>query len=231
MISFFYFLELCRGKEDPNETKEKIIVIDDPISSLSHIYIFHIAELIKNEFTGTKIIKDAHKQPVAAELANKQKYRQCFILTHSLYFFYEMTDADHKRRGLTQSLFRVVKGTGGSRIQEIKYAEIQNDYQSYWSIIRDEENHPALLANSMRNIIEYFFNFIEKKELSVTFQKKELQSTKYQVFKRYIGRESHSFGHNIFDFKEFDYSEFHEAFKLVFEVSGYSDHYKKMMKA
>ena len=231
MISFFYFLELCRGKEDPGETQGKIIVIDDPISSLSQMYIFNIAELIKNEFTRAKVIKDDDGNPSSGELENKQKYRQCFILTHSLYFFYEMTDANPDRRKLTQSLFRVVKGTSGSRILNMKYAEIQNDYQSYWSIVRDDDNHPALLANSMRNIIEYFFNFIDKKDLNQTFQMKPLQDTKYQAFKRYINRESHSFAHNIYDIKEFDYSVFQEAFKLVFEVAGYPDHYKKMIKS
>src|SRR5699024_232121 len=40
IISFLYFIELCRGKKDATETgKKKIVVIDDPISSLSHIYI------------------------------------------------------------------------------------------------------------------------------------------------------------------------------------------------
>ena len=51
-----------------------------------------------------------------------------------------------------------------------------------------------------------------------------------KAFLRYINRESHSLGQNIYDFKEFDYTIFHEALKMVFEESGYSEHYKKMMK-
>lgn len=42
IISFLYFIELCKGKKNATEIgKKKIIVIDDPISSLSHIYIFN----------------------------------------------------------------------------------------------------------------------------------------------------------------------------------------------
>jgi len=231
MISFFYFLELCRGKEDPDETQEKIIVIDDPISSLSHMYIFNIAQLIKREFTDAKLIKGEGDEPNRGELKNKAKYRQCFILTHSLYFFYEMTETKHELRKVSQSLFRVSKGESGSRIQNMKYEEIQNDYQSYWSIIRDKDSPPALLANSMRNIIEYFFNFIEKKDLNNTFRQEELQNVKYQSFYRYINRESHSLGQNIFDTKEFNFEVFQDAFRLVFETTGYPDHYKKMMKS
>jgi wobble nucleotide-excising tRNase len=81
----------------------------------------------------------------------------------------------------------------------------------------------------MRNIIEYFFSFVEKRELSNVFQKEALKATKFQAFYRYVNRESHSFGQNIFDMKEFDYGIFAEAFKLVFTESGYQDHYKRMM--
>jgi wobble nucleotide-excising tRNase len=42
-------VELCKGKEsETEEIQNKIVVIDDPISSLSHNYIFNVAQLIKN---------------------------------------------------------------------------------------------------------------------------------------------------------------------------------------
>jgi len=221
MISFFYFLELCRGKSDPTETGKKIIVIDDPISSLSHMYVYNIAQLIKNEFTNVKKLKGDNW-----ELMNKHKYSQCFILTHNLYFFYELVDMNHPRRKAMQGLYRVSKNMNGSQIVSMRYTDIQNDYQSYWSIVRDKDSHPALLANSMRNIIEYFFGFIEKKELSNVFN--QLSDIKFQTFNRYINRESHSFANNIFDTKEFNHSLFQDAFKQVFEKSGYLEHYEKM---
>ncbi|MEA4848033.1 MAG: AAA family ATPase [Clostridiaceae bacterium] len=213
IISFLYFRELCKGKKTAtSQSFKKIVVIDDPISSLSHVYIFNIGQLIKNEFF------------------NSLNYEQIFLLTHSLYFFYEMTDANHGRRNINQKLFRMVKNAYGSQIEEMKYEEIQNDYHSYWSIIKDDRQPPALIANCMRNIIEYFFNFIEKKDLNNVFQKPQLQATKYQAFCRYINRESHSFGHNIFDFKEFNYLDFKEALGLVFTESGYKEHYEEMIK-
>lgn len=213
IISFLYFLELCRGKKDATEaTKKKIIVIDDPISSLSHIYIFNVGRLIQNEFL------------------RNSKYEQIFILTHSLYFFYELPDIDHERRKLNQKLFRLRKNSHGSEFIEMKYEEIQNDYQAYWAIIKDEEQPPALIANCMRNVIEYFFNFVEKKNLSAFIQMKEMQNTRFQAFCRYINRESHSLGQNIFDIKEFNYSEFRDAFACLFKVTGYEEHYKKMIK-
>lgn len=111
VISFLYFIELCKGESTAEKaSNKKIVVIDDPISSLSHIYVFNIGRLIHNEFLRTK------------------KYDQLFILTHSLYFFYELTNTNHKERKETQKLFRICKNTESSYFEDMKYEDIQNDY-------------------------------------------------------------------------------------------------------
>lgn len=213
IISFLYFRELCKGKSAAKSiVRKKIAVIDDPVSSLSHIYMFNIGRMIKKDFFDSDTIE------------------QVFLLTHSLYFFYEMTELNHKKRNETQNLYRLIKNSEGTHLNKMQYEEIQNDYQSYWSVVKDKTQPTALIANCMRNIIEYFFNFIEKTDLNNLFQKPKLQLTKYQAFYRYINRESHSLGQNIFDFKEFNYDDFREAFMLVFAESGYIDHYKKMIQ-
>jgi wobble nucleotide-excising tRNase len=213
IISFLYFRELCRGRLDAQDTSTKrIVVIDDPISSLSHIYIFNVGRLIKTTFLKT------------------DDYQQVFILTHSLYFFYEIVETDHDKREMSHKLFRLSKNTKGSFLAEMRYEEIQSDYQAYWYIISDIDQPPALIANSMRNILEYFFNFIEKKDLNNLFLKPELSAVRFQAFNRFINRESHSLGQNIFDYKEFNYDDFRAAFEAVFLVAGYQEHYKKMMK-
>ncbi|MCT4613785.1 MAG: AAA family ATPase [Marinifilaceae bacterium] len=230
IISFLYFLELCRGKKDATETgRKKIIVIDDPISSLSHIYVFNIGRLIKNEFFG---IKETTKNPETGDkiVSWKYKYEQVFILTHSLYFFYEITETKHDVRKETQNLLRLEKNGDGSSFKKMKYEEIQNDYQAYWHIIKDESQPPALIANCMRNIIEYFFNFVERKDLNNFFLQEPLNTNRFQAFYRYINRESHSLGQNIFDYKEFDYRDFKDGFAELFKIAGYNEHYKKMIK-
>ncbi|MDF4725872.1 AAA family ATPase [Vibrio parahaemolyticus] len=213
IISFLYFRELFKGKQTADEGNvKKIAVIDDPVSSLSHIYVYNIGQLIKNDFF------------------NGANVEQVFVLTHSLYFFYELVDSKHDRREETQLLFRLSKNTKGTTIEKMKYEEVQNDYQSYWSVINDEHQPPALIANCMRNVIEYFFNFVQKTDLSNVVQNKKLKEVKYQAFIRYINRESHSLGQNIIDFKEFDYAAFKDGLRLIFEEMGYREHYKKMSK-
>ena len=213
IISFLYFCELSLGRLSTDDTStRRIAVIDDPISSMSHVYIFNVGQLIRRLFF------------------QSHSFTQVLVLTHSLYFFYELTDTNHERRKENQKLFRMVKNSAGSQIQEMKYEEIQNDYQAYWAVVNDPNQPPALLANCMRNIIEYFFNFVKKKDLNNVFQMPELQDTKYQAFCRYVNRESHSLGQNILDLKEFDYAVFREGLRLVFEKTGYSDHYNAMSK-
>lgn len=214
VISFLYFIELCRGRSSSTEVpQKKIIIIDDPISSLSHIYVYNIGRLIQQEFI------------------RSGKYEQLFVLSHSLYFIYELIDNSKERREKKdEQLYRIIKNTDGSTFEEMNYENIQNDYQTYWTIVRDAKNNPALIANCMRNIIEYFFGFVEKSDLNNVFQQDKLSNSKFQAFVRYINRESHSVSQNVFDIKEFDYDIFSEAFRCVFELTGYEKHYKKMMR-
>ena len=213
IISFLYFCELCKGRLSADDTHtECIAVIDDPISSLSHVFVFNVGQLIRSVFFRSNHVK------------------QVFVLTHSLYFFYELTDPNHDRRKERQKLFRISKSSSQSRIREMKYEEIQNDYQAYWSVVNDQGQPPALIANCMRNIVEYFFGFVRKRDLNNVFQMPELRSEKYQAFCRYLNRESHSFGQNILDLNEFDYTVFREGLRLVFQKTGYLEHYDAMSK-
>ena len=218
ILTFLYFLELCEGKEERDERKiEKIIIVDDPVSSLSHMYVFNISTLIKHRFFLDKKINET--------------YKKIFILTHSLYFLHGLI---HRRQSKSdksdKKFFRITKGENGSQIKEMEKDEIMNEYESYWQVIKDyekEERTVYLLANCMRNILEYFFAFIDKEGLSKALKK--LDEPRFTPFLRYMDRESHSDHSNIYDFKEMNVSIFRDAFKEVFEKSGNINHYNKYM--
>ncbi|MCI2244569.1 AAA family ATPase [Xanthomonas sp. PPL568] len=213
IITLLYFFELCKGKTGADDTtEEKVVVFDDPISSLSHLYVFNIGQLLKENFF------------------NNDSARQVFVFTHSLYFFYELTDPNHNRRKEKQSLFRIYKSSTGSHVDTMRYEEIQNDYQAYWQVVNDEDQHPALVANCMRNIIEYFFNFVCKKDFNNVFLDNKLKENRFQAFNRYMNRESHSLGQNIFDLKEFDYTSFRDGLRIIFNEMQYGEHYIQMSK-
>jgi wobble nucleotide-excising tRNase len=213
IISFLYFIELCKGKTDTENTVlDKIVVIDDPVSSLSHVYVFNVARFIEQEFY------------------ENENITQLFVLTHSLYFFYELTYKNPTKRHDKQKLFRLIKVKNSSSIEKLGYSDIQNDYQAYWHIVKEPSQSPQLIANCMRNIIEYYFNFVEGCEFQNLLQKDSIKDNKYHAFVRYMNRESHSDSTNIYDFKEFDYEIFKEAFALVFIKNGHEKHYNRMIK-
>ncbi|EAK0804899.1 hypothetical protein A0Z06_04425 [Campylobacter lari] len=219
LISFLYFLQLCQGKKEKDEAiLDKIIVIDDPISSLSFNYVYNIAQLIKEIF-----------------LRNKDSnYKQIFVLTHHLYFFKELIGfkEDYKKDIYT---FRIGKNENYiSHIDTMEEDEILNDYQAYWQILKDYKEgkiHAILIPNTMRNILEYFIGFIQKNKIDIIKNiENEDKEKKFEPFCRYINRESHSFMGNMSDAKEIDIDMFFEAFKKVFEYLGHLEHYDIMMK-
>lgn len=221
VISFLYFLELCKGKTESDEVvTDKIIVIDDPISSLSSIYVFNVAQLIKKNCFDSN-------------------YKQIFVLTHNLYFFHELVTIWPREKPdkakFDGCLFRVSKRNQSSVITTLGQREIQNDYQSYWHIIKDYDEDgvcvwsKALLSNAMRNILEYFFGFMKGQSLNNVMQTLD-KDQKYQFFVRYMNRESHSDMMNISDMKEIDPQVFKEAFKKIFEIAQYPEHYNIMME-
>ncbi len=218
LISFLYFLQLCQGKKEKNEAiLDKIIVIDDPISSLSFNYVYNIAQLIKEIF-----------------LRNKDSnYKQIFVLTHHLYFFKELRGF---REGYKKDIytFRIRRNESYiSHIDTMKEDEILNDYQAYWQILKDYKEgkiHVILIPNTMRNILEYFLGFIQKDTIDIIKKiENEDKEKRFEPFCLYINRESHSFMGNMSDAKEIDIDMFFEAFKKVFEYLGHLEHYNIMM--
>lgn len=229
MISFLYFVEMCKGASSADGKKRKrIIVIDDPISSLSHIYVYNVARIIAEEFTAWNVVvpKDS-----SGRRKDSYPYEQVFIFTHNLYFFNELVERNKARRDEIQQLFMISKKNRCSSIQPMKYSEMIGDYQSYWQFInRDDKSARTLIANCMRHIIEYFFGFMENKDLNEIFQKKELQSNEFQSFYRFINRESHSDARNISEIRIFDFDRIATTFRNIFVACGYENHYETMAK-
>lgn len=218
IISFLYFLELCKGKESATELdRKKIVVIDDPISSLSHNHIFNVAQLIKQMF----FKKDN----------NEIDFEQVFILTHNLYFFSECVKLLPKEKKMSSKTRILRDQENFSSFKIINDGEILNDYQAYWQILKDFKEHNMhslpIIPNVARNILECFFGFVDNTKLNDVVNK--LDSVKYNSLIRYINRESHYDRENIYDFKDIDIDIFLQGFQEIFKKSGYEKHYEKMM--
>jgi wobble nucleotide-excising tRNase len=220
LITYLYFLEQCKGLLDPDSplgVTDKVIVIDDPVSSLSHNFVYEIATLIQKEII-------------------KKSFKQVFLFTHNLFFFHEMMNqAGLKKDDFEQaySLYRVSKNDH-SKISILKKNDIRNDYDGFWQVIRDAEKDKAWspsLPNAMRNVLEHFFAFVHKRDrLSDELTNLGDEHNNFRPLLRYISKGSHSDLVNLTDFGDIDVVRFLSIFKQVFIRTDYEDHYKTMIR-
>ncbi|CAE6877531.1 hypothetical protein ACOMICROBIO_GDFFDHBD_00001 [Vibrio sp. B1REV9] len=218
LISFLYFLECASGstnESSPVLLNNRIVVIDDPISSLSHNYVYDIAALIHHKVFS-------------------ENFKQIFLLTHNLFFFHELLmlkNASNKCPA-GYKLYRVAKSQFSS-VYDLKRDELQNDYQMYWQIVKDSSSNPSyahMLPNAMRNILEHYFNFVHKKDsLKQTLEQLGQTESDFKPLFRYINRESHSDSINLVDFEKINTERYIEKFKQIFEETGFKEHYNSMM--
>lgn len=216
LISFFYFVELVNGsaaQETHYAQDKKIVVIDDPISSLSHNYVYDIASIIANEIVN-----------------GGKKVRQVIVLTHSLFFHHELIK-QIDNAGISQ-YFRVLK-RDCSDVIRMKGDEILNDYQAFWRVLKDAREGNASVAcvpNAMRCIFEHFFSFTEERE-NFRHALRELgeEDHTFTPLGRFLDNRSHADNVNLTDFGELDINYYIDKFQAVFERTNYRDHFTKMM--
>lgn len=166
-ISFLYFYELCLGTADLaiGVSKKKIIVIDDPVSSLDSKVMFIIATLI-HQFAKYKG-KDSR--------SNRQEFfnpsiEQLFVLTHN-YYFYKEVSLD-KRPIVTSLRHHVVEKVNNcSRVVSSDNRTIKNDYLTMWECLKQykasigtDKSQNVMIANTMRRVIDTYMDFIGYKK-------------------------------------------------------------------
>jgi len=162
-ISFLYFFQLCIGTDDiqNNGSKKKIIVIDDPVSSLDSQALFVVSTLIHN-----LILRKGDNPKTDKKLLKNDSISQVFILTHNLYFYKEVS---FDKRPICTDYWhlRIIKINNKTTIKGEYNKTIYDDYSLLWNTIKElKANIPAtssfniVIANSMRRIIESYVNFI-----------------------------------------------------------------------
>lgn len=217
LITFLYFMESLEGshKSDGNSNKSnRIVVIDDPISSLSHNHVYDIASLI------------------TINVIERKTFPQVIVLTHSLFFYHELFKAVREKDWKNYQCFRVTKKEF-SEVSEMRPDEIKNEYQSYWLVLKEgiaSHKYSVAIPISMRYILEHYFSFIGYRDkLRDALLTLGDDDKPFHAFYRYINRQSHSDDINISDLPEIDPSIYVEKFRQVFDKTGYLRHFNHMM--
>lgn len=219
-ITFLYFYHLIYGSHESIGTSDKkIIVIDDPISSLDSNVLFIVSTLVKD------LINHCREQEYGIH--------QVFILTHNIYFHKEITflgSRNDYKEG--EVLFGVIRKKNNiSEFYDYESNPIESSYQLLWKELSSDKLSSVSSFNTMRRILEYYFNIIG----NINYEKciNSFDGNDKMICKSLIScinDGSHFISDDYVLTFDFDNMErYLEVFKMVFINLGHEQHYNMMM--
>lgn len=219
-VTFLYYYHLLKGSnEETGLAKDKIVVIDDPISSLDSNVLFIVSNLIKT------IIQDARK--------GSNGIKQIFILTHNVYFFKEVTFKGRGGKWKEESYWIIRKLDNKTRIIEHKENPIKTTYELLWRELDDLESiNKANIFNTLRRILEYYFNILGGLDYEDAISK--FEGEEQIIFKSlvsWINDGSHFINDDLVVYVEPETIEkYLKVFESIFIKMGHESHYKMMRR-
>ncbi|RDY78226.1 AAA family ATPase [Helicobacter pylori] len=224
-ITFLYYYHLAKGSLKENDiSKNKVLVIDDPISSLDSNILFMVSVLVKD------LMKETMEE--------KTNIKQIIILTHNTYFYKEITlEYDLKCYQGKYSFWIIKKDNNVSKIKDYKENPIKNSYELLWQEVKQAKENNASwvsLQNVMRRIIEYYFrilgDFKHNDSLSECFENIEEERV-CNSFISWFNDGSHGISDDLFvQSQDTSIETYLKVFEKIFKETGHEAHYKMMMR-
>lgn len=221
-VTFLYFYSLIKGSNtEASITNDRVVVFDDPVSSLDSDILFIVSSLIKGLFE---------------EVCTNTGYvKQVFVLTHNVYFHKEVT-FNSQRSGnaaLRDETFWVVRKLGNiSKLERHPSNPIKTSYDLLWEEVRREDKSHHTIQNTLRRILENYFKFfggIEPRMICKSFEGKDQMLCNSLL--SWINDGSHYAHDDLFITMNEDVVESYlRVFKQIFEKSGHPGHYSMMMR-
>ena len=223
-ITFLYFYYLLKGSlTETGMSVAKIVVFDDPVSSLDSDVMFVVSSLIRN------LCEDVRQ--------NKGTIKQIFVLTHNIYFHKEVTfnTKRDKDKLLNEKTFWLLRKRGvNSTIERQKSNPIRTSYQLLWDEVRTEPRNNMTIQNTLRRILESYFKLlgdIPLDELYKEFEGDDL--IRCRELCSWVNDGSHSGGvlsdeyYSMPDDATVD--KYLKVFKAIFVQREHTAHYNMMM--
>lgn len=229
-ITLLYFLQFIKGGISPEKVNEKrVVIIDDPISSLDSNILFVVSSLIK------EIIKDIRN--------GKGNIQQIIVLTHNVYFHKELSnmyllkESDHGKE-LNPHYWILRKKNDTTNI--VYYEQdnpIKSSYELLWRELREsnESNNSSCLTiqNVMRRILETYFKTLggykDDDILNQFDNSQEKEICRSLIY--WINDGSHCIPDDLYIEQEDDLKgKYMDVFRLIFDRLGHINHFNMMMK-
>lgn len=218
-ITFLYFYHWLRGSTTESDVKrDRVVVFDDPVSSLDSEILFIVSSLIRDIIEG---------------LASDGPIKQIFLLTHNIYFFKEVTFRSQELSGkeVSHCYWVVNKREGISQVERHNESPVKSAYQMLWDEIKKPEASRHTIRNSIRRILEYYFNTIGNVNLNKLpdyFKGDEKIICKSMI--AWVHEGSHFTDDDLTVVPSIETVDRQlEVFKKVFENTNHQAHYEMMM--
>ena len=220
-IAFLYFYHLLKGSEtEEGITLDRVVVFDDPVSSLDSDILFLVSSLIKQLF-------DEMRQ-------NSGIVKQVFVLTHNVFFHKEVSFNSRRsadKRLKDETFWMVRKFNQMSNFEKHDSNPIKTSYELLWNEVRHQNRDNFAVQNNLRRILEYYFKILGSVDLDNICNK--FQGEEKQICKS-LFLWVHDGSHSVYDslYISIDDSvvqKYLDVFKRIFEETGHYAHYKMMI--
>ena len=220
-VTFLYFYHLLKGSiSDSGMTTDRVVVFDDPVSSLDSDILFIVGSLIKGLFDEVRL--------------GIGYIKQIFVLTHNVYFHKEITYSRKRPNNgvLSEETFWIVKKPGLlSKLVAQTTNPIKTSYELLWAEVRKPERSNLAIQNTLRRILENYFKIlggIELDALCAMFEGRE------KIICKSLCSWVHDGSHYAHDdlYVSIDDSmvkNYLKVFREVFVKARHIEHYKMMM--
>ena len=222
-VTFLYFYQLIKGSNSKDSlNNNKIIIIDDPISSLDSNILFIVSNLIR------KLVSEIR--------TNTSDIKQIFIFTHNVYFHKEVSF--NKGKGGTKKqedeTFWILRKTDNiTRLENYLENPIKTSYELLWKELLSAKNggNIVTIQNIMRRILENYFKFFGNLEIDKHIEEfSDEDKIVCHSMMSWLHDGSHYINEDLFIEAPHGISvKYFNVFEKIFENSGHHSHYKMMM--
>jgi wobble nucleotide-excising tRNase len=219
-VTFLYFYHLLKGSDsESGMTTDRVVVFDDPVSSLDSDILFIVGSLIKGLF-----------EEVRDETGH---IKQIFVFTHNVYFHKEVTfNPNRRNEAMNEETFWTIRKSGSvSRIEKHNSNPIKTSYELLWAEVRKPDPANLTIQNTLRRILENYFKIlgrVDPDEICQMFEGTEKficrslfswvnDGSHYALDDLYVTNDDSTVETNL------------KMFRAIFEKSGHQAHYRMMM--
>ncbi len=219
-VTVLYFYHLLKGSEsDTGMTTDRVVVFDDPVSSLDSDILFIVSSLIKGLLDEVR--------------ARTGHIKQVFVLTHNVYFYKEVTyNSKRNDVAMNEETFWIVRKSGSiSKLDRHPTNPIKTSYELLWAEVRRHDRSNLAIQNTLRRILETYFKIlggIKFDDLCAMFDGKDKLICKSLC--SWIHDGSHYAHDDLYvSIDDSTVDSYLRVFRSIFDKSNHGAHYKMMM--